>query len=289
MERIEGVSALRTRLSEMRHVGERIALVPTMGNLHAGHLALVDAARELADRVVATIFVNPLQFGPDEDFGTYPRTLDADARALAAHGADLLFAPPIEEMYPDGANLQTSVSVSGLSSELCGAARPGHFDGVTTVVAKLFSMIGPDVAVFGRKDLQQLTLIRRMARDLSMPLEIIGVDTVRAPDGLALSSRNGYLSMEERARAPLFAGTLRSVARALADGDRRFQSLEAWAMSTLAAAGFEPDYVSIRSMADLAPPRAQANAPELVVLGAAGLGKARLIDNVTPETELICP
>ena len=289
MERIEEVSALRARLSEVRHDGERIALVPTMGNLHAGHLALVDAARKLADRVVATIFVNPLQFGPDEDFGTYPRTLDADARALAARGTDLLFAPPIKEMYPDGTSLETCVSVSGLSCELCGAARPGHFDGVTTVVAKLFSMVGPDVAVFGRKDLQQLTLIRRMVRDLSMPLEIIGVDTVRAPDGLALSSRNGYLSTEERARAPLFAGTLQDVARALADGDRRFQSLETWAMSTLSAAGFEPDYVSIRSTADLAPPRAQASAQELVVLGAAQLGKARLIDNVSPESELICP
>jgi len=286
MERIHRVSELRTRLGELRRASERIALVPTMGNLHEGHLALVDTAHTLADRVVATIFVNPLQFGPGEDFDAYPRTLDADAEALAAHGTDLLFAPPVEEMYPDGADLATTVTVSGLSRELCGAARPGHFDGVTTVVAKLFSLVGPDVAVFGRKDLQQLTLIRRMARDLSMPLEIVGIDTIRAADGLALSSRNGYLSAQERAQAPLLAKTLQEVAQALAGGGRRFEELEARALDALRAAGFEPDYVSIRSSADLAAPDAGAEARDLVVLGAARLGKARLIDNISPENGL---
>ena len=286
MEQIHEVASLRVRLAALRREGERIALVPTMGNLHEGHLALIDAARTLADRVVATIFVNPLQFGPGEDYAAYPRTLAADAKALSARGTDLLFAPPVLAMYPDGANLATIVSVSGLSRELCGAARPGHFDGVTTVVAKLFSLIGPDIAVFGRKDLQQLTLIKRMARDLSMPLEIRGVDTVRAPDGLALSSRNSYLSSEERSRAPLLAATLRRVADALADGSREFKTLETGAMDALMGAGFEPDYVSIRSSTDLAAPDTEADARALVVLGAARLGKTRLIDNISPEPEL---
>ena len=281
MEVVHSALALREHLAHARSRGDRIALVPTMGNLHDGHLTLVDASRDRADLVVATVFVNPLQFGPNEDFDAYPRTLDADASALEAHGADLLFAPPVEEMYPDGPELATRVTVDGLSGELCGADRPGHFDGVTTVVTKLFGLVQPDLAVFGRKDLQQLTLIRTMVRDLSMPIVIVGVDTVRAEDGLALSSRNGYLSADERARAPELHRALVRIATALDDGQRDFAALEQGARSALGDAGFAPDYVSVRRARDLAVPAPTDDA--LVVLGAARLGRTRLIDNVPTE------
>lgn len=281
MELVHNARALREHLAHARSRGERIGLVPTMGNLHAGHLALVDAAREHADLVVATVFVNPLQFGPNEDFDAYPRTLEADREVLAARGADLLFAPAVDEMYPDGSALATRVTVSGLSAQLCGADRPGHFDGVTTVVCKLFNLVQPELAVFGRKDLQQLTLVRRMARDLSFPIEIEGVDTVRADDGLALSSRNGYLSAAERARAPALFRALRDVAAALDAGQRNFAALEADARAELAAAGLASDYVAIRRARNLAEPAAGDDA--FFVLGAAHLGRTRLIDNVRTE------
>ena len=281
MELIRRVQALREHLARARDRGDRIALVPTMGNLHAGHLALVAAARAESDLVVATVFVNPLQFGPGEDYDSYPRTLEADRDALAAAGARLLFAPPVEEMYPGGAALATRVAVSGLSEELCGASRPGHFDGVTTVVAKLFNLVQPDLAVFGRKDLQQLTLVRRMARDLSFPVRVLGIDTVRATDGLALSSRNGYLDETERGRAPELQRRLRDVAAALDAGERDFDALEAGAREALAAAGLEPDYVAVRRARDLAPPGAGDDA--FFVLGAARLGRTRLIDNAATE------
>ena len=202
MERVSGIGTLRERITAARTAGHSIALVPTMGKLHAGHLALVDAARARAGFVVVSIFVNPLQFGPNEDFAAYPRTLAADMEALTGRGADLVFTPSVAELYPDGTELATRVRVAGLSEILCGASRPGHFDGVTTVVAKLFHVVGPDLAVFGQKDFQQLALIRRMVRDLSMAVEVLGVPTARAADGLALSSRNGYLTEEQRARAP---------------------------------------------------------------------------------------
>lgn len=282
MKRIERIDPLRVQIADWRRRGARIALVPTMGNLHRGHLALVDAARAQAERVVATVFVNPLQFGPGEDFARYPRTLDEDAAALRARGCDLLFAPPKAEVYPRGRAGQTWVEVPGLSGDLCGASRPGHFRGVATVVAKLFGMVQPDLAVFGEKDLQQLLVIRRMAADLNLPVGILGVPTVREPDGLALSSRNAYLAPEERARAPRLYATLQVAAEALRAGTPP-AAAEAEAEAALRAAGFVPDYVRVRRAADLLPPPADSPARALVVLAAARLGRARLIDNLAVE------
>ncbi|MEE4361826.1 MAG: pantoate--beta-alanine ligase [Pseudomonadales bacterium] len=271
------MESLRARLGAVRARGDTIALVPTMGNLHEGHLQLVDAARARAPCVVVSIFVNPLQFGPTEDFEAYPRTLAADAAALAGRDVAVLFAPTVNEMYPDGPKLATRVRVDGLGDELCGASRPGHFEGVATVVAKLFNIVQPDLAVFGDKDRQQLTVIRRMVRDLSMALEIVGVPTVRAADGLALSSRNGYLDADARARAPVLYATLLATAERMTAAPGPITELEAEAEARLREAGFEPDYVAIRRIHDLAPP--QGGDRELVVLAAARLGSTRLIDN----------
>lgn len=280
MQTLHDIPALREQLAAWRNSGLRIGLVPTMGNLHDGHLALVRTAVARVDRVVATVFVNPLQFGPGEDLDAYPRTLPADAAGLAAEGCHLLFAPSETTMYPHGRAGHTVVEVPELSAELCGASRPGHFRGVTTVVAKLFNLVQPDLAVFGKKDYQQLLLIRRMAEDLSMPLDILGLPTVREPDGLAMSSRNGYLSAEERARAPALYGTLQALAAAVTAGTAPADA-EQDAIRALAAAGFEPEYVSVRRRADLAPPEPADRA--LVVLAAARLGRARLIDNLELE------
>ena len=277
---LHGVPELRAQLAEWRAAHLGIGLVPTMGNLHAGHIALVQAALARADRVVTTVFVNPLQFGPGEDLDAYPRTLAQDAARLAAAGNHLLFAPSDTTMYPNGRAGHTIVEVPGLSAELCGASRPGHFRGVTTVVAKLFNMVQPDVAVFGQKDYQQLMLIRRMTADLDMPIEIEGRPTVREPDGLALSSRNGYLTADERARAPALFATLQRLAAAVAAGTEPAVA-ERDAIRALTAAGFEPDYVSVRRRLDLALPGADDRA--LVVLAAARLGRARLIDNLEFE------
>jgi pantoate--beta-alanine ligase len=277
VETLTALAALRGAVARFRTAGERVALVPTMGNLHRGHLALVTRARAEAERVVVTVFVNPTQFGPGEDFAAYPRTPDADAGVLAAAGCDVLFLPPVAEVYPGGEAGATRVEVPGLSTILCGAFRPGHFAGVTSVVARLFNMVGPDVAVFGDKDYQQLTIIRRMVRDLHLPVRIVGLSTVREPDGLALSSRNQYLTPAERAMAPRLAAVLADVATAVAAGRRDFAALEAQAVATLAAAGFRPDYVAIRRADDLGEPGAGGGA--LVVLAAAWLGRARLIDN----------
>jgi pantoate--beta-alanine ligase len=269
---------LRKRIRRWREMNQRVALVPTMGNLHAGHIALVKQARKLADRVVASIFVNPLQFAPTEDFGAYPRTPDADRLQLAVAGTDLLFIPEAEEVYPGGMDAATRVEVPGLSGILDGASRPGHFIGVATVVAKLFNMVQPDVAIFGEKDYQQLQVIRRMTADLCLPIEIVGHPTVRELDGLAMSSRNQYLTKTERAQAPLLQRVLREAAFALRDGSRDFGALQKQAVDKLVTGGFKPDYVEIRRAETLAPP-----APDdtrFVVLGAAWLGKARLIDNV---------
>jgi pantoate--beta-alanine ligase len=277
MQTIHEIAPLRAQIAEWRRNGLRIALVPTMGNLHAGHMALVEAALERAERVVTSIFVNPLQFGPGEDFGAYPRTLDQDAERLAAAGNHCVFAPAEQEVYPAGRDGHTVVAVPGLSELLCGASRPGHFQGVATVVAKLFNMVQPDLALFGEKDFQQLLVIRRMTAELNLPIEIVGLPVVRDPDGLAMSSRNAYLSADERAVAPLLLATLKQVAAALQSG-QQVSDAEWDAARGLSAAGFKPEYVSVRRRADLAEPAAGDRA--LVVLAAARLGKARLIDNL---------
>jgi pantoate--beta-alanine ligase len=255
-----------------------VAFVPTMGNLHAGHLSLVKEAHKIADRVVTSIFVNPMQFGAGEDFENYPRTFEHDSEMLINEGTDLLFAPPVELMYPKPQADQTRVEVPGLSELLCGACRPGHFVGVATVVCKLFNMVQPDIAVFGKKDYQQLMVIRRMVEDLAMPVTIVGVETMRESDGLAMSSRNGYLSAEERALAPLLYRTLSDLAARLGDGEDDFYRLEEEAAAELDGGGFRTDYVAIRRAEDLLDPAAGES--ELVILAAANLGKARLIDNI---------
>jgi pantoate--beta-alanine ligase len=272
------VDAVRARVRAWRMQGERVAFVPTMGNLHAGHVSLLAVARARGDRVVASIFVNPMQFGPGEDFGRYPRTPEADQRMLGDAGCDLLFAPSVEQLYPDGGSQRTLVNVRGLSEILCGESRPGHFDGVATVVAKLFGVVAPDVAVFGEKDYQQFMIIRLMVRDLAIPVEVIGAPTVRAPDGLALSSRNGYLDADERARAPAIYRALQSAAARLAGGARDYPAIQRDGMQALQQAGMKPDYFAIRTAADLAEP--DASTREMVVLAAARLGSARLIDNL---------
>ncbi|MCV4291050.1 pantoate--beta-alanine ligase [Pseudomonas capsici] len=277
MNTVKTVLDLRAAVARARSEGKRIALTPTMGNLHSGHAALVTRASQRADFVVATIFVNPLQFGPNEDLASYPRTLDADKEKLLEAGCNLLFTPSVEEMYPHGMADQTLVSVPHLSEGLCGASRPGHFDGVATVVSKLFNMVQPDLAVFGEKDFQQLAVIRALVRDLNMPIQIIGEPTVRAADGLALSSRNGYLSTEERAKAPALYRVLSTVA----DGIRcneAINSLIDIGKRTLEAEGFRIDYLEVREATSLRPATGQDH--DLVILVAAFLGKTRLIDNL---------
>ncbi len=272
------IADLREQVREWRMAGERIALVPTMGNLHAGHLTLVRQAREMADRVVVTIFVNPLQFGAGEDFESYPRTMQQDSSALVETGADLLFAPSVEEVYSGPQRLQTKVEVPGISDILCGASRPGHFVGVATVVCKLFNMVQPDIALFGQKDYQQLMVIRRMVDDLCIPVEIIGVPTVREEDGLAMSSRNGYLTAQERKQAPELFRIMQATADAIEPGKRDYAKLEQEAKQALEKAGFSPDYYFIRRADDLLEPTAADQS--LVIVAAAYLGKARLIDNL---------
>jgi len=269
----ETIAGLRAALK----VSGRIALVPTMGNLHEGHIALMTQARSHADTVVATIFVNRLQFRPGEDFDKYPRTFQADCEKLAAAGVDHLFAPGEAEMYPRPQGYHV-VPPSEQDSILEGEFRPGHFRGVATVVMKLFQIAQPDVALFGKKDYQQLMVIRNMVADLNLPIEIVGQDTVRAPDGLALSSRNGYLSAAERAEAPRLNRVLTKVVEALRAGSTDLIGLERQAMVELAAAGWFPDYVAIRKKLDLQ--LSSAHESGLVVLAAARLGSTRLIDNL---------
>lgn len=278
MKTVTSIAEIRKQLADWRARGERIALVPTMGNLHTGHLQLLTQARSIAPRSVVSIFVNPLQFGPSEDYQSYPRSLEADSAQLATEGLDVLFAPKVGEMYPDGTESMTRVEVPELSSILDGVTRPGHFSGVATVVTKLLNIVQPDVALFGEKDYQQLLVIRRAVADLCLPVEIIGVPTVREADGLAMSSRNGYLSDAERGRAPLLYQTLLEVLERLQHGVDDFAALEAEAVVRLRDSGFRPDYVSVRRAQDLAKPTLQDS--ELIVLGAAWLGKTRLIDNV---------
>ena len=227
MNTVKTLRELRSAVAHARNAGKRIGFVPTMGNLHSGHATLVTKAAQQADFVVASIFVNPLQFGAGEDLDKYPRTLAADQETLLQAGCNLLFAPTVDEMYPGGTTGQTRVSVPQLSEGLCGASRPGHFEGVATVVSKLFNMVQPDMAVFGQKDYQQLAVIRAMVHDLNMPIQIIGEPTVRAEDGLALSSRNGFLSPQERAIAPVLYRSLSQIAAAIKSGDHDFATLRA--------------------------------------------------------------
>jgi pantoate--beta-alanine ligase len=263
---------------EWHREGLKVAFVPTMGNLHAGHVSLIEAARQHGDRFVASIFVNPMQFGPNEDFAHYPRTPREDEHMLAQAGCSLMFMPDVSEIYPHGAERATRIEVPGLSRMLCGEFRPGHFEGVSTVVAKLFHIVEPDVAVFGEKDFQQLTVIRRMVADLCMAVQIVGAPTVRDADGLAMSSRNQYLTEAERALAPAIHVALSAAARRLAAGDGEFASIERAGFVALEGAGLRPDYFAVRLAADLGAPDAQSR--ELVVLAAARLSRARLIDNV---------
>jgi pantoate--beta-alanine ligase len=273
---------LRDGLDRCRAQGRRIVLVPTMGNLHAGHMALVRGAREHGDLIIATIFVNPFQFAPGEDFDSYPRTFDGDVQMLADHGCDVVFAPTAEAVYPRGPELATQISVPELGDILCGASRPGFFRGVATVVSILLNMVQPHVAMFGEKDYQQLLIVRRMVCDLRMRVEVESVATIREADGLAMSSRNGYLSSDERARAPVLYRALTDARDTLMSGDRDFDSIRGHAFSQLAEAGFKTDYFEIRRRLELAPaqPEDEPGDNKLIVLGAACLGATRLIDNI---------
>lgn len=271
------IAALREFVDAARARGQRIGFVPTMGNLHAGHACLIEAARARCDCVAVSIYINPLQFGPQEDFASYPRTPDTDRALLERHGADILFFPDDATMYPRGREAQTRVVVPAVGDILCGASRPGHFAGVTTVVNRLFNLLRPDVAYFGKKDYQQLLLIRLMVADLAMSVAIEGVDTVRADDGLALSSRNQYLNRAERAIAHHLFAELQSTAARLEQGMTR-HTAESQAMAALQAAGFAPEYISVRRQTDLGLPGPGDR--DLVILAAARLGRTRLIDNV---------
>jgi pantoate--beta-alanine ligase len=277
MRTLHSIAELRKVVASWRAAGEEVAFVPTMGNLHRGHVELVRHGRQLAQRVVASVFVNPLQFGPSEDFDRYPRTLADDQRKLKAARADALFAPSVREIYPAGTQAQSRIHVPDVSGILCGEFRPGHFDGVATVVNLLLNVVQPDYALFGEKDYQQLLVIRRMVADLHLPVKIVGVPTQREPDGLALSSRNQYLSSAQRAKAPRLYVALLDVARDLRVGRRNFADLEKAATKRLAKAGFKPQYVSIRTK-DLTEPTDYTE--EFAVLAAAFLGRTRLIDNV---------
>ncbi|MDR9424827.1 MAG: pantoate--beta-alanine ligase [Marinobacter sp.] len=279
MRTVHSLKELRSILRSYRQQGKTIGLVPTMGNLHQGHISLVRKAAEAADIVVTSIFVNPMQFGANEDLDTYPRTLNEDQDKLAAAGNTLVFAPSAEEIYPEGMARQTKVIVPEVSEGHCGASRPGHFEGVATVVTMLFNMVQPDVAVFGEKDFQQLAVIRKMVRDLMIPVQVVGAPTVREEDGLAKSSRNGYLSETERAKAPVVFQTLQNTAEQVQQGRSDFDALEQEARDALASAGLRPDYFNIVSSRTLKP--ATENDREITLLAAAFLGTTRLIDNLT--------
>ena len=275
------IAALRRQVADWRAAGLTVGLVPTMGSLHEGHLSLVRCACDATDRVIATVFVNPTQFGPNEDYERYPRSLERDVELLAGAGAALLFAPEVAEMYPGGTVDGTRVEVPEVSGILEGWFRPGHFAGVATIVTKLFNIAQADVAVFGEKDFQQLVVIRQLVRDLCLPVRVLGAPIVRDVDGLALSSRNVYLSPAERACAPTLQRTLQATRARILGGERNWERLEAQALDALTQAGFAPDYVAIRRSADLGAPG--PGDPELVILAAARLGSTRLIDNLRVE------
>ncbi|MGI5308515.1 pantoate--beta-alanine ligase [Rheinheimera sp. WS51] len=269
---------LREQIAQWRRNGERIAFVPTMGNLHNGHFRLVDVAKQKADRVIVSIFVNPMQFGKNEDLDKYPRTLEADCKGLTAHGADAVFTPTPDMMYPRGLDVQTFVEVPLLGDLHCGASRAGHFRGVSTIVCKLFNLVQPDIACFGMKDYQQVAIIRQMVSDLSLPIEIVGVTTERAEDGLALSSRNGYLTPEQRAIAPKLYQVLQQLRSTIIAGNHDYRSLEQQTRLELNTLGFTADYINIANQQDLT--LATSPEHEKVILAAVSLGKTRLIDNI---------
>ena len=278
MQTVHTVSQVREYVRGWHQKGQSVGFVPTMGNLHDGHISLIKEARARCDVVVVSIFVNPTQFGPNEDFDRYPRTLDADAAALVDAGTDLLFAPSVDEMYPLGQN-QTWVDVDGLGEHLCGASRKGHFRGVTTVVSKLFNIVQPDVAVFGEKDFQQLAILRRMSEELLFPIKIVGATTSRESDGLARSSRNGFLDESERTLAPKLYQTLQQLKADIEAGEQDYQGLQSRYRDSLEQAGFRVDYLTVANARSLAP--ASADDTDLVVAVAAKLGNTRLIDNVS--------
>lgn len=279
MKTYSTAASVRSALGAAKQAGKTVAFVPTMGNLHEGHLQLVRRARQLADVVVVSIFVNPLQFGASEDLSTYPRTIAADKEKLFAEGTQFLFLPTVDEIYPEGMDSHSKVTVPELSETHCGASRPGHFTGVTTIVNKLFNIVQPNIAVFGQKDFQQLSVIRKMVSDLCMPVEIVGVATARSEDGLALSSRNGYLNARHRKVAPLLHQVLQEARDAIACGYDSYRDLELHAQATLREGGFEPDYFSVCDARTLR--EVSINTEEIVILAAAKLGDTRLIDNVT--------
>jgi len=278
MQTVTDAASLRAAVRGWRSAGQNVGFVPTMGNLHAGHHSLLKLARARADRVIASVFVNPTQFGPGEDFERYPRTLAQDQAGLAEAGCDILFAPDVATMYPFGPAASVSIHVPAMTETLEGAHRPGHFDGVATVVAKLFSLVQPDIAVFGQKDFQQLKVIERMVADLSLSVKVMSGPTLRDPDGLAMSSRNQYLTVQERARAPQIYATLQQAREFFRQG-HSWQALEQAAKARLERAGFVPDYLAIRRAEDLAEP-APDEREGLVALVAARLGNTRLIDNL---------
>jgi pantoate--beta-alanine ligase len=276
MEQVQRVDPLREILSQVRKENKKIALVPTMGNLHEGHLSLVKQVKECADYVVATIFVNPTQFVEGEDFDSYPRTLESDLVKLEHLNVDLVFIPDMNEIYPDGNKVTSEATDPELYSIYCGEYRPGHFKGVATIVTKLFNIVQPDVAIFGKKDYQQLLVIRNLVENLNLPIEILGSSTMREDDGLAMSSRNQYLTEVERQHAPLLYKCISQIAEAIRNGDTDYEKHEKEALSSLKKAGFEPEYLSICDSMTLKLPMKQ----KLVIIAAAWLGKARLIDNI---------
>jgi pantoate--beta-alanine ligase len=281
MQSVKTAAELRERVAAWRRDGARIGFVPTMGNLHAGHYSLVSIARANADRVVASVFVNPTQFGPREDFASYPRTLDSDRAGLEAHGCDLLFAPAVEEVYPFGVDASVRVDVPVVAATLEGELRPGHFAGVATVVTKLLNLVQPDAAIFGQKDYQQLLVIRRLVRDLALPVRIIAAPTMREPNGLAMSSRNQYLSVDERQRAGVIHRTLVRMCEAVRAGKLR-ATIEDEALRALEGEGLAVDYAVVRRGDDLTEPQ-PLQRHGLVALIAAKLGRARLIDNLSAD------
>lgn len=278
MQVVHTLKELRLILRQARSKGKRVSLVPTMGNLHEGHLQLVDRAREGDAFVVATIFVNPLQFGENEDFDAYPRTLERDSKLLEQRGCNLLFAPNVAEVYPDGLKAESTVHVPDLTKHHCGASREKHFDGVATIVSKLFNMVQPDEAVFGEKDFQQMMVIRKLVKDLCFPIEIISVETCREEDGLAKSSRNGYLDAEQRKLAKYLYLVLQETKTSLIEGNGDFTSARQQAITSLTEYGFKLDYFNIASISTLLP--AKDGDVDIVILAAAYMGSTRLIDNI---------
>ena len=278
MNTVYSIEAIRDYVQSAKAAGKTVAFVPTMGNLHDGHLSLVTTAKKLADVVIVSIYVNQLQFGPNEDYHSYPRTMEQDESLLRQHGVDMVFAPTSHIIYPEGLEQHTVVKVDALDGMHCGKSRPAFFTGISTVVTKLFNIVQPDIAVFGEKDFQQLTIIRKMVQDLCIPVEIVGAPIARAESGLALSSRNGYLSPEEREQASMLNKELIRAKEAILAGNTNYDIIQRDATAHLAEAGFLPDYFNIIKRSNLRP--AGPDDKELVILAAATLGRARLIDNI---------